>query len=125
MACLISATFDAFTGVFPALPPKLLNCAEVVPKLTLVPLAAVDDELPAGFAVAGRTFTSPLGEIGKGVLDLSIFTGVTFFTGSIKPYIGRQKLNFRAIFKFSAIYTPAQHPAQYTIALRTNFHRSV
>jgi hypothetical protein len=78
MACLISATFDAFTGVFATLAPMLLNCAEVAPKLTLVLLAGVGGGVSAGFVVAARAFTSPAGVSGKELLDLSIFTGITF-----------------------------------------------
>jgi hypothetical protein len=77
MACLISATFDAFTnGVFATLLSMLRNCAEVVPRFTLVPLAA--GVLFSGFAMAARAFPSPVGASGKGLLDLSIFTGITF-----------------------------------------------
>lgn len=84
MACLISATFDAFTtGVF-AMPLSMLrNCAEVVPRFTLVPLTAADGALSPDFVAGALALPSPAGAIGKGLLDLSIFTGVTFSTGSI------------------------------------------
>jgi len=79
MACLISATFDAFTnGVFATLLSMLRNCAEVVPRFTLVPLAAGGDALSPGFVAEARAFPSPAGASGKGLLDLSIFTGITF-----------------------------------------------
>jgi hypothetical protein len=81
MAFLISATFVAFTGVFVALPPMLRNCAEVVPRFTLVlfTLAAADGALSPDFAIGARAFTSPPEASGKEVLELSIFTGITFF----------------------------------------------
>jgi len=76
---LISATFDAFTkGVFATLLSMLRNCAEVVPRFTLVLLAAAGDgALSPDFAAGARTFPSA-GTSGKGLLDLSIFTGITF-----------------------------------------------
>jgi hypothetical protein len=80
MACLIAATFDAFTGgVFVALLPMLRNCVEVVPRFTLVLLAAtVDGALSPDFATGVRAFPSPAGASGKELLELSIFTGITF-----------------------------------------------
>jgi hypothetical protein len=80
MACLIAATFAAFTGgVLVALPPMLRNCTEVVPRFTLVLLAAaVDGALSSGFATGARAFPSPAEARGKELLELSIFTGITF-----------------------------------------------
>ena len=79
MACLISATLVAFTvGVLAALPPMLRNCADVAPRFTLVLLAAAEGALSPGFAMGARTLPSPLGATGKELLDLSIFTGITF-----------------------------------------------
>jgi len=77
MACFISATFDAFTGALVALFPMLRNCAEAVPRFTLVLLVAAD-ALFSGFATGARAFPSPTEDSGKGLLDLSIFTGITF-----------------------------------------------
>jgi len=79
MACLISATFDAFTGTFIALLPMLRNCAEVVPRFTVVLLAALGAGASPGFATAVRAFPSPPEGGSKGLLELSIFTGITFF----------------------------------------------
>lgn len=84
MAFLISATFDAFTGgVFVALLPMLRNCAEAAPRFTLVLLtlavgAVAGGALSPDFAMGARAFPSPLGASGKELLDLSIFTGITF-----------------------------------------------
>ena len=79
MAFLISATFAAFTGgVFVALLPVLRNCAEVVPRFTLVLLTAGDGGLSTGFAMGARAFPSPAEGSGKELLELSIFMGITF-----------------------------------------------
>ena len=74
MAFLISATFDAFTGgAFVTLLPMLRNCAEVAPRFTLVlfiPASGAAEDV----ALDARAFPSPLGESGKELLELSIFT---------------------------------------------------
>jgi len=79
MACFISATFAAFTGEEFVAPPSMLrNCMVVAPRFTLVPLLTEDAALSPGFAMDARTFPSPAEGSGKGLLDLSIFTGITF-----------------------------------------------
>jgi len=84
MACLISATFDAFiVGVLTTPLSMLRNCAEVVPIFTLVLLVAVDGALSPDFAPGARPLLSPVGARGKGLLGLSIFTVITFLLGRL------------------------------------------
>ena len=83
----------------------LLNCTEVVPRFTLVlftltPEAVEDDAAPPDFATGARAFPSPGGVGDKELLELSIFTGITLFSGSIVLPIGSLTQNFRKASKF-------------------------
>ena len=91
----MAATLAEFTGgVLAVLLPMPSNCAEDEPRLTLVLLVS-DGGLFAGFAIGARAFPSLLGAAGKGLLELSIFTGITFISGSIRLCIGSLTRNFR------------------------------
>lgn len=57
----------------------LSKCAEVAPRCTLVPLAVEGcGEAAAGLAARACACPSPAGVTGKGLVDFSIFTAITF-----------------------------------------------
>lgn len=87
------------------------NCAALAPRCTLVPLGVEDRALSAGFEAGARPSVVA---VGRGLLDFSIFTGITLFAeNSVRCLgIGSQMQNFSAVRGF---YTPVLIYVQHDV----------